>query len=127
MKVTKQVLKYAEKLKHLVTWNVFLYDFNQKTIKSYNVFQHALFLNETVKAFLETDSQEAFNEELRKVVHYYFWAKCEYEVLISGWPPTENKEEETKVDVCTQLELNWNLFVDIVYKALSSFIKKKET
>ena len=25
---------------------------------------------------------------------YYYWAKCEWEVIISAWPPNENAKKE---------------------------------
>ena len=41
---------------------------------------------------------------------YYFWSKCEWEVLISPW--VGGNDEEIKVDVAWQIMNNWDVFVD---------------
>ena len=46
---------------------------------------------------------------------YYFWARCEYEVVISGWPPAHG-DVDRKVDIYEQLMLNWYAFVDYVWE-----------
>lgn len=45
---------------------------------------------------------------------YYFWAKCEWEVLVAPWiSPLES--EKKKVDVCWQIMNNWDVFVDYTW------------
>ena len=45
---------------------------------------------------------------------YYFWAKCEWEVLIKPWVGGKGVEDK-KVDVCWQIMNNWDAFVDYVW------------
>lgn len=45
---------------------------------------------------------------------YYFWSKCEWEVLISPWVGG-NDDEEIKVDVAWQIMNNWDVFVDYTW------------
>ena len=47
-------------------------------------------------------------------VMYYFWAKCEWEVLITPWVGGKGVEDK-KVDVCWQIMNNWDVFVDYVW------------
>lgn len=54
-------------------------------------------------------------EKLKRECMYYFWAKCEYEVVIQNWP---NKDAEKKIDVFEQLEANWNIFKEIALKEI---------
>ena len=44
---------------------------------------------------------------------YYFWSKCEWEVLISPW--VGGNDEEIKVDVAWQIMNNWDVFVDYTW------------
>ena len=55
-------------------------------------------------------------KQLDRLCTYYFWAKCEYEVIVSAWPP--NDRSDRKIDVYTQLKENWDIFRDIVFKEL---------
>lgn len=55
-------------------------------------------------------------KQLDRMCTYYFWAKCEYEVIISAWPPKDRSDR--KIDVYTQLKENWDIFRDIVFKEL---------
>jgi hypothetical protein len=45
---------------------------------------------------------------------YYFWSKCEWEVLVTPWiSPRES--EKKKIDVCWQIMNNWDVFVDYTW------------
>lgn len=59
--------------------------------------------------------EDFLEEKLRRECMYYFWSKCEYEVVIQGWP---NKDTEKKIDVYEQLEANWNIFKEIALKEI---------
>lgn len=54
--------------------------------------------------------RDFLEERLRAECHYYFWGKCEYEVVISGWP---NENIQKKTDVYEQLEANWGIFKEL--------------
>lgn len=58
---------------------------------------------------------ELLEIELRHKCMYYFWSKCEYEVVVTGWPDTKT---EKKIDIYQQLEANWEIFKNIVFEAL---------
>ena len=66
------------------------------------------------KAARKVHSKEDFAKQLRTEVMYYFWAKCEWEVLIKPWVGSKGNEEK-KVDVCWQIMNNWDAFVDYVW------------
>lgn len=53
---------------------------------------------------------------LERLCTYYFWAKCEYEVIVSAWPPREGSMR--KIDIYTQLKENWDIFKELVFKEL---------
>lgn len=84
------------------------------------------------------------SEELRRDLLYYFWSKCEYEILISGWPPRCDVDAAAKkldslkqplskadiiqvldagydpytrkVDVYEQIMMNYEHFKKVVYE-----------
>jgi len=54
-------------------------------------------------------------EQWRKFVKqhgmYMFWSGCEYEIIVSQWPPTD---KSSKVDVWQQIEPNLDLIVKLL-------------
>jgi len=58
---------------------------------------------------------ELLEIELRRKCMYYFWAKCEYEVIVTGWPDTKT---EKKIDIYQQLDANWDIFKTLVFESL---------
>ena len=53
---------------------------------------------------------------LDRLCMYYFWSKCEYEVIVSAWPPRDGSER--KIDIYTQLKENWDIFKELVFREL---------
>ena len=105
-------------------WNVYREDVNHKCFYKYNIFSHGGFVK-SLKEMINKRNQNVdqdfdFNEELKRILKYYFWAKCEMELLLTDWP---NQSFTEKVDVYDQLELNWNRFVDYIYSNMSNIIR----
>ena len=48
---------------------------------------------------------------------YQWWSRCEYEIIISDWPPS-GKEE--KWDVYKQIEMNLDLITRVLEKEIKS-------
>lgn len=101
--------------KHL-KWFVYI-DNPAKGIVPFNIFDHSSF-NQAVQTLLKRITVKSeFEEQLRRELRYYFWGKCEYEVVVSEWPQVEGKESKSiKVDITDQVLLNWSLFVDYCWK-----------
>lgn len=59
----------------------------------------------------------AVEKRLDHLCMYYFWAKCEYEVIVSAWPPKDGTDR--KIDIYTQLKENWDIFRDIIFRELN--------
>lgn len=58
---------------------------------------------------------ELVEMELRHKCMYYFWSKCEYEVMVTGWPDTNT---ERKIDIYQQLDANWELFKKMAFEVI---------
>jgi len=80
-------------MKNLV-WNVYYHNWNKDKLEQFNIFEHGRFREDIEKICIEfkrsEQSQaelplqiEKFAERLRRELSYYFWAKCEWEVVIT--------------------------------------------
>ena len=113
-----------------------------RKIEKYNVFSHNSFLKDVTKF---PKDKKVFAEQLRRNAMYYFWSKCEMEVIITSWPAyidmpeygritkeindTKNAGRTprvvniaptvgSKIDIYEQLMLNWDAFVNYTYNAI---------
>lgn len=57
--------------------------------------------------------KDALEQRLDRSCLYYFWSKCEYEVIVSAWPSREHSER--KIDIYSQLCANWEIFKNLVF------------
>lgn len=124
-------------------WNVYREDFNARKIEVFDIFRHHRFKNAVEKLLKTQTNKASFADDLKHELMYNFWCKCEYEVVITSWPPyintedlqklnAECKEKEEKyghppyklsidlpcakkVDVYSQVMLNWDAFLDYVW------------
>ena len=124
-------------------WNVFVSDFNTDKIEVHNVFdQHTCTedLNKNKKK--SKDDFNTFANEVICSLVYCYWSKCEWEVIITSFPPYINEKEflrlnternehiekygrfirtdvdlETgkKIDVYEQVMMNWDNFITYLW------------
>lgn len=98
------------------------------------------------------DNFEEFAEQVRKSLQYYYWSKSEYETVITSWPPyIESKELDRinqekaerlaqnmpfyreavnlnvgyKIDIYTQIMLNWDRFISYLWDNKQLITKKR--
>lgn len=124
MLASKHLERSMAKKSAIPSYNVWIWDFNHDALESYDVVPRFV---ESIKQYTKPKNlpktKEALNEILESNVRYSFWSKCEYEMIIHGWPEQNNDQ---KVDVYQQLKLNWPIFLDFfweqVYKPM--FLKK---
>ena len=107
------------KEKVLPVWNVFREDFNGKRIYEYNIFKHGSFIKECEEIFKKyKGDRETIEEKVKRSLMYYFWCKCEHEVIITGFPTTST---ERKVDIYTQVLMNWERFFEYIWNNQDKF------
>lgn len=54
------------------------------SIRQYNIFDHSGFVGDIVKAYgKKGGDRDSFLSEAKRWLMYYFWSKCEWEVLLS--------------------------------------------
>ena len=74
-------------------WNVFLQDSQTGKFKPYNIFDNQDFRLSAENLFKKQYPKERFLNELDQEIHYFFWAKIEWEVFITTWPPYIDAKE----------------------------------
>ena len=99
----------------MLKWYVYLENFNSRSIVTYNVFKHFNFYQDVKEAIRQIEDKQNFSEKIKRIAKYYFWSKCEYEILITSWIATNNFKDK-KIDVYDQLELNWDRFIDYIWE-----------
>lgn len=100
----------------MIKWNVYYEDFNKREIKTFNIFDHLKVVEDIEEANKKYhQDKENFLECLRRTCMYHFWSKCEWEIILSGWPPVDNFKDE-KISVYDQLNLNWDVFCNFVWE-----------
>lgn len=134
-------------------WNVFYHDFNKNKITTFNIFNHWKFAEDVQKSLKKFKDKDEFAKQLRGDLMYYFWSKCEYEVIITSFPTyittseldRLNKERVlhkekygrdlvsinpnlnvgAKIDIYSQVMNNFNIFCDHVWNSKKRRNKKE--
>ena len=104
-------------MKKQLVWNVYYYNTNKQKIQTWNIFQHGSFYEHLLKAkkeFLKTDDFRFndFMERVKKDLQYYYWSKCEWEIVVHSWPAETVSE---KIDVYDQVINNWEAFREYLF------------
>ena len=95
-------------------WKAFIYDFNKKSIKSFNIFRTDLF--EDIKK-AKCRSFAELKKVIDKWAQYHYWSRTEYEIAIGGLF-SKYPEEFEKVDVYRQIKMNLDRITEYVGKNL---------
>ena len=105
-------------------WNVYYEDWNAKEILVRNIFDHYNFVKDCARDLrkLKDDIGEA-EERIRRNLMYYFWSKCEHEVLITAWINPKNEAICRKVDIYEQVYNNWHVFFNYIWEHRKDVIK----
>ena len=102
--------------------------------------------------YTDMENFETFCERVKRNLMYYYWSKSEHEIVLTSWPPyiesaeldrlIEEKDKDiekygrfirtnvnltvgSKVDVYTQVALNWNRFIHYLWDNRVVFGKNK--
>ena len=100
-------------------WEVYHYNINRDKIETWNIFEHYSFRQYAKKAARKHLIREDFEEQLKSELHYYFWAKSEYELVIEITDDNKiflipwcgcKEPEKTKIEIfpiLTEDGFNW--------------------
>lgn len=121
-------------------FNVLIWDFNKDNIEHYDVLPHFRRCYEKrvvdhkatvkkawwkkagdeekaeyLKFFFIPKTFDDFKTFVEEESRYQFWARCEYEMICSGWPV---QKKEYKLDVHEQIMMNIDVVAEILWKEL---------
>lgn len=114
-----------DRKKKELEWNVYYEDFNGKKIVPFNIFHHTRFNEDVKKSFKKNKNDfETFKKETKSNLMYYYWSKCEWEIILSAWI-NSGRVPEVKVDVYDQVMLNFDLFAKYVWDFYTSRRRKQ--
>lgn len=112
-------------MKTELIWNIYYHNFNRDKIEEFNVFRHTSFMKDIKKIFEEfkkSEDKDAFTERINRELHYYFWSKSEWEVIITKidgkiilYPWVGSKTKDT-LDVTNTTDFNWIEFYEDIKK-----------
>ena len=105
-------------------WNVFFHNYNTNEIEPYNIFKHSCFRHEVKQLIKKYKDKDEFIDQLKRELAYYFWSKCEWEVIISPWVGRKEPCKE-KIDVYDQVMLNWDIFANYVWDNKKELLKNE--
>lgn len=97
----------------MTEFNVLQWDFNESTPTPYNVLPY---FRERYKSAKKADrpvTKKQWKEFITRWGKYMYWSRCEYEIIIKQWPPTD---KSCKIDVWQQIEYNLDLIAEILMK-----------
>ena len=104
-----------------MNWNVYDYNINANKIETFNIFDHWSFREGAKKIAKKYKAKEEFMEQLRRELLFYFWSKCEHELIIRitddnhiflvPWVGCRNPEE-VKIDVTNETDFDWRSFAE---------------
>ena len=95
-------------------WMVLYHNRNAKKIEPHNVLRHGGIREDIVKATKKCKTKEEFADKLRSSLMYYYWSKCEWEIIVGPWCGGRDTKE-IKIDVFDQVMYNWEHFLEYVW------------
>lgn len=84
-----------------MNYYVLSWDFNSKNVVPYDIFQYLKREYEDKK--IKPKSFKEFKEFILCKSLYMWWSRCEYEILVGQFPPTDHR---IKLDIHYQVKMN---------------------
>lgn len=97
------------------SFNVIYQNFNAQKFEPYDVIPYFIDKYKELNLKSRPKTFEEFKEFIKKESLYMFWARCEYEIIIAGWP---NKETQEKWDIHRQIMMNIDLVTRLVMESI---------
>lgn len=90
---------------HVISW-----DINRKKVEYYDIFPYIIDCYKNVKNKEHFDTFDQCKAFIIKECRYRFWARCEYEIIVDGFPPFGKPQ---KIDIFDQVESNIDVITDL--------------
>lgn len=96
------------------SFNVIWQDFNAKKFEAYNVMPY--FINEYSDAKNKPQTFDEFKEFIERKSRYMYWSRCQYEIIICGWP---NEDTQEKWDIHRQIMMNIDIVAEVLMQNIN--------
>lgn len=103
----------------MTSFNVIWQDFNRRKFESYDIMPYLIDTYNNLKKKDKPKTFDDFKSFIENESQYMWWSRCEYEIIICGWPNTDTQE---KWDIHRQVMMN----IDIITRILMENIKDKK-
>lgn len=105
----------------MVEYRVITWDFSTDRVEHYDIMPYLYRRLEEKRKKRQIVLKDLTFEKLKKFIDdeskYQFWARCQYEVILSSWPPRENGRKH-KMDVYEQIHMNLDNIAKLMYDDL---------
>lgn len=99
-------------------FNVIIFDYNRGIFKPYNIIPYLL--EQYNEAEIKPSTFEEFKNFIFAKSAYQWWARCEYEIILSDFP---NQKKFEKWDIHRQVKMN----IDVITELLINICNCQET
>lgn len=96
------------------SFNVIVEDINARKFIPYDVMPYLIDKYKSAKNKPKTFKE--CKEFIDNAARYMYWSRCEYEVVLQGWP---NSGLQKKIDVYYQMKMNLDIITDLLMKDLN--------
>ena len=113
---------------YTLTW-----DMNRGEVENYDIMpylvsawkedkarKHKIWFKSSDDDTKEPTTVEEWKKAILAASRYQFWARCEYEIIISEWPTEKHR---VKLDVFDQINAN----IDVITKLFMEYVSSKES
>lgn len=103
----------------MIEFKVIVWDFNAKKVEYYDIMPYLR------RSWEEEHNNfsltfDGIKEFILRVSRYQFWSRCQYEVVVTGFP--EDGKNSQKIDVYDQIESN----LDIITNLFLDYLNEKD-
>lgn len=99
------------------TFYVLNWDFNTDSLEEYDVLPYFRRCYNDLNKNKRPSTVDEWKEFVKSKGMYMFWSRCQYEIIVTGWPQQKN---EAKVDVWRQINMNLDVIVKILMEEFES-------
>lgn len=97
--------------KNIKPFNVINFEFNSGKFEAYDVMPYLVNCYKNEKKDKRPITFDEFKKFVESKSMYMYWARCEYEVILSDWP---NQKTHKKIDIHWQIMNNIDIVTNIL-------------
>lgn len=101
----------------MTQFNVIRWDINSDKLVIYDVLPYFREEYRKLNKRERPINKEQWRAFIEREGKYRFWSRCEYEIIISSWPP---RDKSSKVDVWFQINNNIDLLINVLMMEFSN-------